>query len=80
MWSKRRSSTSAVSCHGVAAGVRHSWEPRRSYNEMLADSAWLADWEGALETLQDMRSLGVTPDVTSDLVRKKARCLDESLR
>lgn len=39
---------------------------------MLADSAWQADWEGALETLQDMRSLGVTPDVTSDLVQKMA--------
>ena len=40
---------------------------------MLADSAWQADWEGALETLQDMRSLGVTPDVTSDLVQKMAQ-------
>ena len=28
-----------------------------SYNTMLADHAWHADWEGALETLQDMRSL-----------------------
>ena len=36
-----------------------------SYNTMLADHAWHADWEGALETLQDMRSLQVTPDVTS---------------
>ena len=57
---------------GVAVSVtirrETAGEPRRSYNEMLADSAWLADWEGALETLQDMRSLGVTPDVTSDLV------------
>ncbi|CAJ1393224.1 unnamed protein product [Effrenium voratum] len=37
----------------------------QSYNVMLTDHAWTADWQGALETLQDMRALGVTPDTTS---------------
>eukprot|EP00931_Biecheleriopsis_adriatica_P050474 TRINITY_DN29228_c0_g1_i1.p1 TRINITY_DN29228_c0_g1~~TRINITY_DN29228_c0_g1_i1.p1 ORF type:complete len:460 (-),score=89.40 TRINITY_DN29228_c0_g1_i1:2-1354(-) len=36
-----------------------------SYNSMIAGSAWTGDWEAALESLQDMRMLGVPPDVTS---------------
>lgn len=37
----------------------------QGYNSLLTESAWLGDWEGALETIADMRNTGVTPDATS---------------
>ncbi|CAK9109757.1 Hypothetical protein SCF082_LOCUS50994 [Durusdinium trenchii] len=32
---------------------------------MLADQAYLADWENALETLEEMKTFSISPDVTS---------------
>eukprot|EP00438_Fugacium_kawagutii_P032605 Skav233150 [mRNA] locus=scaffold1669:208344:212794:+ [translate_table: standard] len=58
---------------GAAGYVKLGTGLKESYNGMLADSAWLADWQGALATLQDMRSLGVTPDVTSYPAEAAAR-------
>lgn len=36
-----------------------------SFNVMLADQAYLADWENALETLEEMKTFSISPDVTS---------------
>eukprot|EP00448_Togula_jolla_P042456 CAMPEP_0170569692 /NCGR_PEP_ID=MMETSP0224-20130122/698_1 /TAXON_ID=285029 /ORGANISM="Togula jolla, Strain CCCM 725" /LENGTH=433 /DNA_ID=CAMNT_0010891891 /DNA_START=176 /DNA_END=1474 /DNA_ORIENTATION=+ len=36
-----------------------------SYNSLMADSAWIGDWQTALEVLADMPALGVYPNETS---------------